>query len=241
MKTTIVLVFVAAVSAVVTPAATFTTVNVANYLNSNVQFNPSTFPTGITYGNQGANVPFDISLYHGIVGNWAASLNSPQEKLDVKLDVAGATTFYALLNNGFGTPGANEYDLSFEASNGNSITYQSIGGVDTRDYNQNYFTNTISGTTTPFFNNGLGQRMDMRKFSLPASFANDTITDFVITQISPSDNALFWGLTYASGVTPTPEPLSLTLTGAGILALGIVRRSKRLRMSNILALGMEQK
>lgn len=231
IKVSIVTIFVAGMSAALSPASTFTTVDVANYLNSSVQFNPSTFPTGITYGNRGADVPFDISLYQGSVGNWAASLNSPQEKLDVKLDATGATTFYALLNNGFGTPGVNEYDITFEASNGDSITYQSIGGVDTRDYNENYFTNTISGTTTPFFNNRLGQRMDMREFSLPSSFADDTITNFVITQISPSDNALFWGLTYSNGVTATPEPLSLTLTAVGILAVGILRRSASKRRS----------
>ncbi len=219
-------------------ADSLTTVNVSAYANSNVQFNPATFPTGIRDGNQNTGIPFDIALFGGIVGNWSAPLNSPGTQLDVKLDASGTRTFYALLNNGFGTAGINEYDVTFKATNGAAVTYQSIGGVDTRDYNQNVFTDTISGSTVPWFDNGLGQRLDMREFTLPAAFANDTISDFVITQVSPSDNALFWGLTYGTGSpTPTPEPVSLTLSGAGLLALGILGAKRWARASRDLQTG----
>lgn len=215
-------------------AGSFTTVNVADYVNSSVQFNPATFPTGSTDGNQGAGIPFEISLYNGSVGNWSATpgqQNNPAvDVLDVKVNAPGNETFYALLNNGFGTPGLNEYDLTFKATNGASVTFQSIGGVDTRDYNQNYFTNTISGSTVPWFNNDLGQRIDMREFTLPASFAGDTISDFVITQTSPGDNALFWGLTYGTGpATATPEPISVLLSGIGLLTIGVVGVKRRAR------------
>ena len=166
----------------------FTTVDISSYVNSNVAINPGTFPVGTTTGNAGTGIPMAIAPYPAggsVAGTWNAS-NTPSyigATLDVSgLAISGQASFYALLNNYYGTPGADEYDITIKASNGDSVTYSSIGGVDTRDYNNNVFTNTLAGTTTPWFDNGRGQRLDVRVFTLPTSFASDTITDFIITQ-----------------------------------------------------------
>jgi hypothetical protein len=209
-------------------ADTFTTIDITSYLNGNITINPQTVPIGTTTGNQGTIIPFDIGVHGSNGGIWLAS-SSSTETLDVPVDVSGQASFYALLNNFYGTPGADEYNITIKATNGDSITYQSIGGVDTRDYNANVFTNTIASTTTPWFNNGIGQRLDVREFTLPSTFASDTISDFIITQIDYNDPAVFSGLTFSTGAasfTGTPEPASVLLSAAGIVLVGLSRRFK---------------
>jgi hypothetical protein len=210
-------------------ADSFTTTNLSSYLNSNIAINPQTIPVGTTTGNQGTVIPFDITTYGPNAGIWLAS-SSATGILDVHVNVSGQASFYALLNNYFGTPGADEYNITIKATNGDSVTFQSIGGVNTRDYNANVFTNTISSTTTPWYNNGIGQRLDVREFTLPSNFANDTISDFIITQVDTGDPAVFSGLTFSSApasFTGTPEPMSLFLSASGVLLVAAIVRYKR--------------
>ncbi len=203
-------------------AATFTTVDISSDVNSNIAFNPQTIPVGTTTGNQNTGIPFQIATYNREEGTWNP-LFSAVPALDVSVSIPGQASFYALLNNYFGTPGADEYDITIRATNGDSITYQSIGGVDTRDYNANVYTNTVANTTVPWYNNGLGQRLDLREFNLPSSFARETISDFSITQRLPSDPALFTGLTFSTEPVGTPEPVSAALIGIGLAGLAVFR------------------
>ena len=209
-------------------AADYTTVDIGSYVNSNIYLNPQTMPVGTTTGNQNTNIPFDVATYNGMAGTWNARYD-PAATVDVKVQVSGQASFYALLNNYFGTPGADEYDVTIKATNGDSITYQSIGGVNTRDYNAAVYTNSISNSTFEWFNNGVGQRMDLREFNLPASFANDTISDFIITQDVPKDSALFSGLTFsdAPAYSSAPEPVSAGLLVLGLSGCALFRRFRK--------------
>ncbi|MDQ2843031.1 MAG: hypothetical protein M3Y72_18730 [Acidobacteriota bacterium] len=207
-------------------AGSFTTTDLSSYVNANIFLNPQTVPIGTTTGNQGTDIRFDLATYNGLAGSWIA-LSSASGVLNVHLAVSGEASFYALLNNYFGTPGADEYDVTLKATNGDSVTYPSIGGVDTRDYNANIFTNTIAHATFPWFNNGIGQRLDVREFNLPSSFAKETISDFIITQRVPTDPAVLSGLTFST-TSYAPEPVSFALSAAGLMAvtlLGLRRRA----------------
>ncbi|MDR3438832.1 hypothetical protein [Telmatospirillum sp.] len=125
-----------------------------------------------------------------------------------------------MLNNYYGNHGVDEYDITIKATNGDSVTYQSIGGVDTCDYNTNVFTDTIADATTEWFDNGIGQRFDLREFNLPTSFALDTKAGFTITQEHSGDAALRSGLTFSDkAATPfgeVPEPATLTVLGVSL-------------------------
>ncbi len=212
-------------------ADSLTTVDISSYVNGNVQYGARTFPTGTTTGNQNTGILFNVATFNGIASNWSP-YGLPTQVLDVPLYVSAQASFYALLNNIYGTPGADEYDITIKATNGDSITYPSIGGVNTRDYNANSYTNSISNTTFPWFNNGIGQRLDMREFNLPLSFQNEIVSDFIITQIRPNDAVLFSGLTFSDvpyDAAPAPEPMSILLIGmgGGTLSLFSLCRKRR--------------
>ena len=220
-----------AVSLPLMASAQYTTVDISSVVNANVAINPQTFPVGLSTGNQGTSIPFLIAPYPAngtVAGTWLGQGTGSSVTIS-NIDAPGEASFYALLNNYYGTPGADEYDITITATNGDSVTYQSIGGVDTRDYNQNVFTDTIANTTFPWFDNGIGQRLDVREFTLPTSFLTETVSSFTITQVNPTDEALFSGLTFSSQpiITSVPEPQTYALMLAGLAAIGSISRRRR--------------
>jgi hypothetical protein len=178
-------------------AATYTTIDISKYVNANVSINPQTFPTGTSLGNKRTGVPVNIAKFNKIAGAWISNgRRGNQLSVDLhSLNIPGTATLYGLLNNWFGTPHKNEYTITITATGNKIVTFNSIGCKDTRDYNE-LFCNTIRKPTVPWFGNRYGQRLDLRPFVLPPDFAGQTLTSFIIKQMSSGENAVFSGLTY---------------------------------------------
>lgn len=235
-----------AMSAAIPAQAAFTEVDILPYINGNVSTGVQTFPVGTTDGNTGTGIPFTTYAFDGYTGSaFLAGRSSPGTSSTLTVDLSsynltGEASFYALLNNYYGTPNANEYNVIINFSNGQSETYQSIGGVDTRDYNYNPATdNTIANTTANWFTNvGVTgnpqsyQRLDVREFTLAPAYQNLTIANFEIQQLESGDPALLTGLTFSTQPatdlnTGVPEPASLAVLAVGLAGLGL-RRARRM-------------
>ena len=215
----------------------FTTINIDQYVNANVALNPSTLPIGLSTGNMGTDIPFLVSSQINGISSVYLSPSVAGATLTVDLTpygITGQQSFYALLNNYFGTPGVNEYDIVISSAN-RSVTYQSIGGVDTRDYNYNpNTTGTIGANTSAWFDNGRtpnSQRYDVRQFVLSGDFGNETLTSFQIIQRRAQDRAIFAGLTFSSlpvgqtGGVPEPATWLMMIAGFGLIG-GSIRRQR---------------
>jgi autotransporter-associated beta strand protein len=186
-------------------------VNISSYLNGNLSINDQLDPLGLTEGNTGTGVPFLTAAYgpNGYMGSaFLAGNYSPASSSMLTINLAsqhitGQSTFYALLNNYFGMPNVNEYNVVLNFTNGTSVTYASLGGVNTRDYNYNSFTNTISSTTTNWWSDyaivGTNfQRLDVREFVIPTADVNLTVASLSMTQLQPSAPGFISGLTFST-------------------------------------------
>lgn len=225
--------------------ADFVTVDIQPYLNGTVAINPQDFPVGLSDGNTGTGIPFETYSYgdNGYMGSAFLAGQSPSPgtsstlTIDLtSLDISGQASFYALLNNYYGQPEVDEYTVTINFAGGASESYSSIGGVDTRDYNENPATdNTIASTTTNWWTNEgtVGptdyQRLDVREFAIDPAYQDLQITSFEITQLQSSDPAFLSGLTFSDQAEAdlVPEPASLGLLGFGLAGLAAVRRRRR--------------
>jgi autotransporter-associated beta strand protein len=198
--------------ATVPTCAGYTTINISSYLNGNISTNVSEMPVGLTTGNVGNNIPFQTYPYgsNNYMGTvFLAGSSSPSNLTTVTINLSsygliGQQTMYALLNNYYGQLNVNEYNVTINFVGGQSETYQSIGGVDTRDYNYNPGTaQTIANTTANWWTNiainspTSFQRLDVREFTVEPQYFALPIASVTLTQVS-SDPALLSGLTFST-------------------------------------------
>ncbi len=158
-------------------------VDLSSFYNNRLQ----TFSFGNAF-----NFPVGDQIFGGVPFNIPANGNNTwiagsPASIDVPVNVYGVTEVDTLINTIWG-----EFDpatfasVEFYGSDGAFYRYDLDGNRDVRDYVQNVFTNTITGPiATNVFKTGSGflneVRLDMQKFTLPATFANQTLTHVKFT------------------------------------------------------------
>lgn len=133
----------------------------------------------------------------------------------ISTNIIAPTTVYTLMNSSCGSPGANIATLEFKGASGATASFDLIEGTNIRDhYCNGIYCNTIAaGTPTAIFDS---VRLDRQTFSLPASFASDTLTQIKFTGHASSDPSIGRAFLAAMTVSTIPEPGSLTLLALGL-------------------------
>ena len=199
-----------------TALSTYTYIDMCGIVNDNPVIAAAYPVVTAGTGNSGTGIPFTTCAYTGsggmgsliLAGANTAPAGAPSTiEIDVP-DSTGLNTFYALLNNYYGTVGANEYTVAVNYTDGTSQSFNSIGGTDTRDFHQNVNTsNTVGANTTTWWSNYTAgansyQRLDVRQFDISAGSAK-TVKSVTLTQVHPTDSAMLSGLTFTTNTMGT--------------------------------------
>ena len=153
----------------------------------------TTFPYGTQHYN---GIPYAIPGNKAGTENgaWfaaeAANQGSGTVSVTIPINVAKVKTVYTLMNTIWGSTQTGLLSITFTGSGGATWTFNPIGGVNVRDYNDGNYTNTCicqlpggvgeSGTISAWTNTG-GQRLDEQIYELPAAFATQTLESITIT------------------------------------------------------------
>jgi hypothetical protein len=156
--------------------------------------NCSTYPFGAqTYDG----IPYVIpGNAQGTANNFwssevAAGGGSGTVSVTVPINVAKVKTVYTLINTLWGTTQPGLITVTFTGSAGATWTFDPVGNVNVRDYNQNPSTTDSivcqlpagvgKSTTINAWVNGQGQRLDEQVYELPAAFRTQTLVSMTIT------------------------------------------------------------
>jgi len=143
-----------------------------------------------------------------------------------------------LFNEGFGINGSPSVNVVFTNNAGASATYGLVSGQTIRDYNNDGYYNTLTGSNSPSYgavtaqnwwnNGGSGQRLDAQTFVLPSSWTGTDLTSMAVDVVGSGGMALLSAL-QVNDQTPTssvPEPMTLSLLGAALGTLALLRRRR---------------
>jgi len=156
--------------------------------------NCSTYPFGAQTYN---GIPYVIpGNAQGTANNFwlseiAAGGGSGTVSVTIPINVAKVKTVYTLMNTFWGSTQAGLITVTFTGSNGATWTFDPVGNVNVRDYNENgNTTDSIAcqlpggvgqSATINAWVNGQGQRLDEQVYELPAAFKNQTLVSMTIT------------------------------------------------------------
>jgi hypothetical protein len=155
--------------------------------------NCSTYPFGAqTYDGIPYLIPGNAK---GTVNNFwsseiAADGGSGTVSVTVPINVAKVKTVYTLMNTLWGSTQAGLIAITFKGSDGATWTFDPVGNVNVRDYNNNgSTTNSIAcqlpggvgqSATINAWVNGQGQRLDEQVYELPTAFRTQTLVSMTI-------------------------------------------------------------
>jgi hypothetical protein len=155
--------------------------------------NCDTFPFGTKHYN---GIPFLISgnkkgtVNSAWFSDFAAGGGGGVVSVTIPVHVAKVKTVYTLMNTIWGSTESGLLSITFTGSDGATWTFDPIGGVNVRDYNNGNYTDTCicqlpggagQSTTINAWVNGDGQRLDQQIYELPAAFATQTLESITIT------------------------------------------------------------
>ena len=161
---------------------------------------------------------------------WLASLSN-SGSLDIPVNVFGTTKVYTLINSAYGTYGATNGKVEFYGSDGGYYEVFLVQGTNIRDHHNNGYNNTIDGSTAveAFYDTAAGVRLDMQIYTLPSTFADETLETI---RIYSPDSTSGTGIPFIAAATvettsttvPVPGAMALVVLGVGAVA-GLRRRS----------------
>ena len=176
------------------------TISLASVINNSwcgdlgvYNLNCSTFPYGTKHYN---GIPFLIAgdkegtENNAWFSDFAAGGGGSPVSITIPINVAKVKTVYTLMNTLWGSTASGLLSITFTGSDGATWTFDPIGGVNVRDYNNGSYTDTCicqlpggvgqAGTINAWVN-GKGQRLDEQIYELPAEFATQTLVSITIT------------------------------------------------------------
>jgi hypothetical protein len=176
------------------------TINISSFANRSwcgdlgiYNLNCSTFPFGTKHYN---GIPFLISgnkkgtVNSAWFSDFAAGGGDGVVSVTIPVNVAKVKTVYTLMNTIWGSTESGLLRITFTGSGGATWTFDPIGGVNVRDYNNGNYTDTCicqlpggagQSATINAWVNGEGQRLDEQIYELPAAFATQTLESITIT------------------------------------------------------------
>ncbi|HNS20209.1 MAG TPA: hypothetical protein PKH24_06900 [Sedimentisphaerales bacterium] len=164
---------------------------------------------------------------------WITS-GSAAESLDITVNVFGVTTAYTIINSKWGRLGTTDGMVEFFGSDGAYHAVALVQGTNLRDHYDGAFVNVIDGVTavSAFYVGSGRARLDMQIYTLPAAFADETLTTIRFT--SGADGAsgvpfLVAATVDAAGAgTTVPVPGAVVLAALGASVVAGMRRRRML-------------
>jgi hypothetical protein len=127
-------------------------------------------------------VPFNLesrptnnnSVHYNVFGD------SP---LNIPVNIYGVVKAYTIINSAWGEYGAIIGKIEFFGSGNSYYKADLVEGINVRDHYDGGYNNIIDGINAlPAFDNGPGAvRLDMQLYTLPSSFAHETLQNIVYT------------------------------------------------------------
>ncbi|MFY9645978.1 MAG: hypothetical protein WAK29_12410 [Terriglobales bacterium] len=120
----------------------------------------------------------------------AAGGGSGTVSVTIPINVAKVKTVYTLINTYWGSTQSGLVTVTFTGSAGATWTFDPVGNVNIRDYNNGSYTDSIAchlpagaakSATINAWVNGDGQRLDEQVYELPAAFHTQTLVSMTIT------------------------------------------------------------